>query len=344
MRHCWTKRRRQILDDKCDNWGEACATGAAEETTLEPHEFKHRGLILVDLPGCGTQRFPTADYVKTLNLGSYDLFIFVTHLRFFEDDKLVYLQLSKELRKPCFLVRNKFDEVVEAAIHDGSDLTESEIRSQIEAKVRENLSPAVVRKIYMVSAWRPEHYDLAELLKDISESLDGMKRDRWENDVAAWSKEALEKKKANAKAMLLYAAGASAANALNPSKNIAIQVDLEILQQFQNEVARIYGLTPEQEAYWRSLLKSPLGQATVQRIAALILRYGGQAAIARIVERIVREKLSQTVMSRIPYLIGPALAGSTGFALTYLWGLGLIDEYHTVAEEILGRLKPDSLE
>lgn len=64
--------------------------GSSKETTLEAHEYVHRGLVLVDLPGCGTKSLPTKTYVQQLNLQSYDLFIFATDARFFEDEATMY--------------------------------------------------------------------------------------------------------------------------------------------------------------------------------------------------------------------------------------------------------------
>ncbi len=131
--------------------------GFGKETTVAARQYQHRGLVLVDLPGCGTERYPTTSYVRDLGLESYDFFIFLTEGRFFQDDKVVYSQLAQSLRKPCFLARNKFDLVLDDASFDGANLTPEEIKADIARNMRESLAPLSVPKVYMVSTRRPAH-------------------------------------------------------------------------------------------------------------------------------------------------------------------------------------------
>lgn len=312
--------------------------GFGKETTIEPHEFVHRGLVLVDLPGCATTSFPTAEYVKRLKLSGYDLFIFITELRFFQDDKIVYSQLVNEITKPCFLVRNKFDLAIADAAHDGHDLTEAEVADAIERNVRENLAPLEVKKVYMVSARRPAHYDLPCLMDDIRGSFDGMKKLRLENDLAAWSQEALSRKRDNAMRIVSWYAAAAAANGLNPVIGLDITVDVGILRKMSREVAQIYSLTKEQEDYWKGMLKGPHGQALLKNAVSLTLKYGTEGAIATILKAIGKREVPKAFAKFIP-LAGQALACLAGAGFAYTFGKGLVDEHHKMAEEILENLR-----
>lgn len=312
--------------------------GFGKETTVEAHEYAHRGLVLVDLPGCGTERFPTSEYVKKLKLSGYDLFIFVTELRFFQDDKIVYSQLANEMKKPCFLVRNKFDVALADAAHDGHNLTDVEVKEAIERNIRENLSPLDVKKVYMVSARRPAHYDLPSLLDDIQESFDGMKRLRLENDLAAWSEEALLRKRENAMRITSWYAGIAALNGLNPTIGLDVAVDISILRTLAREVASIYSLTEEQAEYWKDLLKGPHGRALLQRAVSLTLKYGTEMAITTILKAIGKRELPKTFAKFVPFA-GQALACAAGAGLTYTFGKGLVDEYHKMAEELFKELR-----
>ena len=311
--------------------------GFGKETTVESHEYLHRGLVLVDLPGCGTERFPTTEYVKKLNLSGYDLFIFVTESRFFQDDKIVYSQLVSEMAKPCFLVRNKFDLAVADAAHDGHNLTEAEIKGAIEGNIRENLAPLDVKKLYMVSARRPGHYDLPSLLDDIQDSFDGMKKLRLENDLAAWSQEALMRKRANAMRITSWYAGIAALNGLNPIIGLDVTVDVGVLRRLARQVAEIYSLTKEQEEYWRDLLKGPDGRALLQKTVSLTLKYGTEAAITTILKALGKRELPKVFAKFIPFA-GQVLACAAGAGVTYTFGKGLVDEYHGMAEELLADL------
>jgi hypothetical protein len=312
--------------------------GFAKETTVEPHEYLHRGLVLVDLPGCGTDRFPTSHYVPNLDLASYDLFIFVTELRFFQDDKIVYSQLANDLKKPCFLVRNKFDLALADAAYDRHNLGEAECKAAIEQNIRENLAPLDIKKMYIVSARQPADYDLPSLLNDIQDSFSGMKKLRLENDLAAWSRQALSKKRDNAMRIATWYAGMAALNGLNPVIGLDVSVDLGILRRLSREVAEIYSLTKEQEEYWSNLLKGPHGRAVLQKTVALTLKYGTESAIASILKAIGKREVPKTFAKLIPFA-GQALACAAGAGITYTFGRGLVDEYHEMAEEILADLR-----
>jgi small GTP-binding protein len=315
--------------------------GAAKETTVEAHEYAHRGIVLVDLPGCGTERFPTGDYVSRLKLESYDFFVFVTDLRFFQDDKTVYLRLVTELKKPCYLVRNKFDQALHDSGHDGRTTTEAELKAEIEHNIRENLASHNIAKIYMVSARRPALYDLSDLLDDIKGAFSGMKRLRLETDMAAWSKQALERKRDDAMRITSWYAAAAAINGLNPVPGFDLAVDLKVLQQLSREVGGIYSLTPEQEEYWRGLLKGPHGGALLKKAVDLTVRYGSEMAITAVLKSIGKEEASKAFAKCVP-LIGQVLACGTGFVLTYKFGMDLVGDFHGTAEKMIEELSSPS--
>ena len=81
--------------------GEKVARLGVVETTNEPQKISHKGLIFVDLPGCGTKKWPKASYMKRLDLLTYDCFLLVTADRFTENDIFLFRELSKR-SKPCF--------------------------------------------------------------------------------------------------------------------------------------------------------------------------------------------------------------------------------------------------
>jgi len=314
--------------------------GFGKETTVAPHSYTHGGLELVDLPGCGTERFPTSTFVEALQLRTYDFFIFLTELRFFQDDKTVFSQISQQLGKPCFLVRNKFDQALADAAYDEANLTEAQVREQIERNMRENLRPLTVDKVYMVSARRPAHYDLPQLLDDVRSSFVGMKRIRLDNDLTIWSANALAAKRENAMRITTWYAGAAALNGLNPIPGLDVSVDLGLLKKLSNEIARIYSLTKEQEDYWRGMLKGPHGQAVMQKAFALTLKYGTEAAITSILRAVGRTEIPKVFAKFIP-VAGQMFASVAGAGLTYRYGKNLVDEYHEMAEQLLQELSRD---
>lgn len=315
-------------------------TGPTVEVTLEPKEYRHGGLSLWDLPGCGMQRFPTSEYVKKFGLERYDFFIFVTADGFYADDGEVLSALAKQ-GKPCFIVRNKFDQVLENAEHDGVPSDVDWLRDQVTADIRKQLHPATLKRVYMVSARKPASYDLPDLLADIEDSFTGLKRVRIENDLAAWSEAALQRKRANAMKLVSWYAGVAAANGLNPVPGLDVSVDLAVLRQLSKEVSSLYGLTEEQKQFWEGLLKSPHGQAVMQRVVALTAKYGAEQAIVQVLKAIGKRELPKALAKFIPF-IGQLLAAGAGYALTYNFGWSLVDEYHEMAATLLKEVEASS--
>ena len=89
--------------------GEKIAPVGSTEQTMEAQSFIHSGIEFVDLPGCGTEKWPHATYIDDLCLGAYDCFIIVTSNRLYEYDIYLHNELYGSMRKPCFIVRNKID-------------------------------------------------------------------------------------------------------------------------------------------------------------------------------------------------------------------------------------------
>ena len=159
----------------------------------EPHEYSHRGLFLVDLPGCGTPDFPTDKYVKQLKLDTYDFFILATDLRFSHDDEKVFEQVTKDLKKPCYIVRTKFDQAIAHAKHDGLYVSDQQLRQRIEQDVQHNLPHAKITKVYMLSSWYPTQFDLPMLLEDILLGFRGLKAERLTAAFGAWNEPLLDR-------------------------------------------------------------------------------------------------------------------------------------------------------
>jgi len=77
------------------------------ETTMEPKEYKtENGIILVDLPGCGTANFPFESYVNDMKLSEFDAIVLVTANRFYEADINLFNYVTHSLKK--FLMYLKY--------------------------------------------------------------------------------------------------------------------------------------------------------------------------------------------------------------------------------------------
>jgi len=319
--------------------GERIAKVNVVEQTTDPQEFHHGGIVFVDLPGVGTAKWPQESYVDRLGLEEYDCFILVTAHRFFEDDAYLYDQLSNQLNKPCFVVRNQFDLAIQQGRRDNG-FSEEEVRDLIDGNIRQNLKPSQVDKVYITSAHYPQLYDFPRLIEDIVESQEGVKRTRLMADVAAWSEDMLVKKRAAAERLVGIYAGLSAANALNPVPGLDISVDLGMLLKMSNAVRHIYGLTQGQFDYTATMLDpaGPHTQAAKMLLSRMVAKYSTEKAIALLLEKFGRKVAIREVTKWAPF-IGTIVAGMIGFKLTYSFGEMLLEDCESTARGFLEELK-----
>ena len=89
---------------------EAAPTGC-KETTTEVLGYPHPNypnVVLWDLPGVGSTRFPAKKYLKMVEFEKFDFFIIISDTRFREND----VKLAQEIQrmgKEFYFVRSKID-------------------------------------------------------------------------------------------------------------------------------------------------------------------------------------------------------------------------------------------
>lgn len=312
--------------------GEKIAPTGVVETTNEPLEYNHRQLVFVDLPGCGTNKWPKDEYIERLNLYQYDCFLLVTANRFTENDVFLFRKLS--LRdKPCFVVRSKFDETIANERHDNGR-SEEETRRIVENNIRENLGTMSPEKVFLVSGRSPSRYDFASLLSHITDSLDGLKRDRFIADMAAYSEDALKKKRWVACEMIPWYAGLAAANGLNPIVGLDVAADIGILLDFGRRVTEIYGLTKNQFEFIKRLLGPNALPGLVAKVAQFTFKYLSKEGVVQLLKSIAGRLTAQEVSKWIPF-VGQLIAAGIGWQATFMLCNDLVGEAEALALEIL---------
>jgi GTP-binding protein EngB required for normal cell division len=313
--------------------GERIARVGVVETTNDPLELSHRGITFVDLPGCGTRRWPKETYVERLNLASYDCFLLVTAQRFYENDVFLFQQL-RALGKPCFVVRNMIDRAIEDGRHDhGHD--EAETRRIIEQDIREELLPDPPERVYLTSARQPSLHDLQDLLVDIGTALAGLKQSRFVADMAAYGQDALQRKRKVAQDRIPPYAGLAAANgSLNPVPGLDLAADVSLLLKLGEEIASIYGLTSSQFDYIKRLLGPRALPSLLAKVAQFGTRYLAREGLVGLLKRLASREVSRQSTRWIP-MAGPLIAAGIGWQSTFMLGEQLVDEAETLADEIL---------
>ncbi len=319
---------------------ERIAKVGVTETTDEPQNIRHGGIVFTDLPGCGTRKWPRDTYVERLDLADYDVFLLITAERFTENDLFLYRELS-EMGKPCFVVRNKFDIAVANADFDhGYD--EERTREIITRNILENLAPSEPDRVYLVSARMPHLFDLEDLLSDIQKSLEGIKSQRFLLDSAAYSAKKLEEKRELLEKRLLWYTGTAAANGAIPVPGVDIFGDVAVMLKFGNEVASAYGLKEDQLGRKQRFLSSETGQMLMMKGAQFTASFLTKQGIKLLLKRTAKRTAARQAGKFIP-LLGPVIGAAIGGSGTYVVGRQMITEAESIATEMMEEMSKNAL-
>ncbi|MGQ1477029.1 GTPase [Acinetobacter baumannii] len=297
------------------------------ETTMEPKEYKtENGIILVDLPGCGTANFPFETYIDDIQISSFDAIILVTANRFYEADIKLFNYVVNNLKKPIFLVRTKMD----TAVRDGAE-DNNLSRDEVIAMVLEDMihnTDADPSKIYLVSSKQKQisHFDTARLINDISENLSDIKKGKFISESAAYSEDAIRAKKSTIIEIAKRYAYLSAANGINPVLGLNLSIDITLLVKLTNTILRSYGLMNSSIAdYIKKSEENGKLHGTIQGISKWLAQYATEAGIRQILPKLALSQVSKTSSSWVP-LIGQAIAAGIGYKMTSYYAEKLINE------------------
>ena len=150
---------------RCEEQGTKCAMTGSTETTMEPecYDAAVQGIpvYLCDLPGGGTERFPTDSYLERMGLLYFDTVLFVIGERFREVDALIMKHLA-EKGVHHFLLRAKANSAFQAAKRDlkgdakcrdaysCAALAKQKIGAQIDSERRQFFGTAPPQKVYFM--------------------------------------------------------------------------------------------------------------------------------------------------------------------------------------------------
>ncbi|XP_063353847.1 interferon-inducible GTPase 5-like [Pelmatolapia mariae] len=173
----------------------AAPTGVTEttsEVTPYPHP-KYPTVILWDLPGIGTTKFPADKYLELVGFEKFDFFIIISDSRFRENDVKLAQEIQR-MEKKFYFVHSKIDNDLE--------------RSQREFKVEKTLSQIrqdciqglrglgiKTLQVFLVSSFQLHQYDFPLLRKALESGLPEVKRDALLLATPSISHEIISKKK-----------------------------------------------------------------------------------------------------------------------------------------------------
>lgn len=286
------------------------------DTTVDAQIIPWNDLLLVDLPGYGTSKFPPNEFFEKFNIEDYDLFLCVFSGKFHEADTKFF----KEIRtkgKAALLVRNKSDDLYEEG------LTLDELKNVVISDARKQV--ATNEPIYFTSC--KEKTGLDVLTEAIYDDLDAAKKERWSRSAQAFTLKALERKKIVCEKEITIKAALSAANALNPIPGSDVAVDIGILYTLFSNIRENYGLS-EETMQKEEMLKN------FGPMMNTVLKFGTKEGILLLLKQFAGKELLKGMTKYIPF-IGTAIAGTVGFGIVKLAGDNYLEDCHNLAKEIL---------
>lgn len=297
--------------------GNVVETGPTTDKTIEAEIVMWNELLLVDLPGYGTTKFPTNDFFKKFEIDKFDLFLCVTSGKFHSADTDFFSELQNN-GKICLFIRNKSDAIWDE--HKSTDELKNEIitdtRKQIKSDVKLNFTSC------------KDDIGIKELSENIYNNLDEAQRAKWNKSAKAHSLDFLVKKKSECNKRVYLSAGAAATNALNPLPGVDIGIDIAIIGELFAFLRRAYGLSDE------NLKAYEVALPAVAPVVNKILKYSTNAGIKALLKNMAKREIIKSASKYVPF-VGQAIAASIGFALTRQIGKSFLNDCHEVAENIL---------
>eukprot|EP01006_Ploeotia_vitrea_P047514 TRINITY_DN67135_c1_g2_i1.p1 TRINITY_DN67135_c1_g2~~TRINITY_DN67135_c1_g2_i1.p1 ORF type:complete len:597 (+),score=43.69 TRINITY_DN67135_c1_g2_i1:59-1849(+) len=310
----------------------AAAVGVTE-TTLAVQKYEFPGLSnisLCDLPGVGTERFPRETYLDQVNFSTYDIIIVVSKDRFTSDD-LWLIEQAKSMSKPFFFIRSHVDRAVEDNLADNG-VAEADtllhIRRDCEQQLCHTCSD-IPKRVFLLSGRfdHQEMFDFPALKDTLCEDLPRFKQHLLTLALGGYSKKLIGAKTAQLKKTIpVYAAAAGGGSAV-PIPGTGIAVDLAVLGVASKRFAKGLNVTTE---------SIDIGRAVPAQVQAVITAAGrevGEQALKKIIARYATTGAAQAASKFVPF-VGPVVAGTVGFTITFYTLSTVLSRLQKHAEEL----------
>ncbi|XP_078061861.1 interferon-inducible GTPase 5-like [Mustelus asterias] len=310
-----------------------------KEITLEPTEYKHPCLpnvILWDLPGMGTTKFPANKYLNEMKFKKYDFFIIISECRFTENDVKLAREI-KRLGKNFYFVRSKIDHDLESMKKERREFNEKEelekIRSYCVRKLQETGIPSP--RVFLISNFDLHLYDFKLLNEVLEDDLPRIKRSVYILALPNLTLEIVEKKKKELKKRVWMLASLSGILGAVPVPGVSLGCDIGILiggiihfrkclglddaslQRLANKAGK-----PVEEL--KAVLKTPLvGEITPDIINRLA--WGSAAVVISGLE---------LALDIIP-VVGSIFGAGSSFLMTYKLLCGALDDLTENARRVV---------
>ncbi|XP_044847548.1 interferon-inducible GTPase 5-like [Mauremys mutica] len=315
----------------------AAETGVTETTkdpTAYPHPI-HPNVIVWDLPGIGTMKYPAETYLTDVKVCRYDFFIIIAAGRFTEADT----KLAKEINsmgKKFYFVRTKVD-VDLVNERRKRDFNEEKTLEAVRSDCMEQLQEAGISspQVFLVSRWDFDKYDYPQLQETLANDLNIHKRHVLICALPSTSEEILKEKQKALQEQIWKQALKSCALAAVPLPFLSVKCDVNILVENMREYCKSFGLDNDSikslakqvrmsVTELKSVIKSPLAKDITKEEALKRLREATGEPIMTV----------KYFISIIP-LIGTGIAAKKSYSITYEVLHTFLDEVTEDAQRVL---------
>lgn len=278
--------------------------GVETDCTTVEQAYEHGGIILVDLPGYGTGKFPLDSFLEKYSPSNYDLFLCISESKFHEDDTELFRMINNN-DKTCIFVRSKSDNIYD------DDKSISQLKSEITADLVNQVGAC---DMIFISNRTKDGID--ELESTIYSKLDPAKQERWAKYAKAYTEEFLNKKFEACQSTIICYAGLAAANGINPVPGLNIAVDIGIILKMFNDIKDSYGLDREKDYYARLL---PMAGEILNNVFKVSVGAAATDAVIALLKKNASKEVIREIAAFIP-LVGSAVAASIGFGICWYAG------------------------
>ncbi len=295
--------------------------GARNDITQEESSYQWSGLYLVDLPGYGTKMFPANTYFEKFDILKFDFFLCVFSGARLKEDDIDFFKRLKELGKSCLFICNQADRLWQ------DDCTVDELKGHIVANVEKQVG--IKESIYFTSCKDKEGLGaLTEGIYELLGDINSAKQEMWAKSAKAYSTKFLDEKKRACNKFVSLAAGASAANGLNPIPGVDIAVDLGIVVSLFTKLRLYYGLTDTR------LTAIQVAVPAVAPLVKNVIQYAAKDGVLFLLNKYAGKVVVKQFSKYVP-IVGQLLASSVSFTLTTTVGNIYLNDCHKIAEAIL---------
>lgn len=301
------------------------------ETTDKAQEYAIPGtnLVCVDLPGCGTTKWPVQSYLAKLDLlHDYDAFIFVNRGRITENEVTIYQQL-RAAKLPLFIARNFFDDALrgENAKPPEKQQNEARLKAIICADFVKQFNDSIAQVFVTATTHNTPTYELPKLLNTLKSSVQFIRASSFERETNQLVHPKLAETRDQAKASIHGRAVVAAGGNLIPLPGAGIAADTFAIITMNKALANSYE--------FEFLRSQPdyafaVGSAAAAKLDSYFTTEGVAALLATIGARVAVKE----VLKIIPF-IGTAISLAMSVTVTETLGHLVLDDFHDAAKKYL---------